>query len=51
MRFVMWLNKGPTDLSTRVQFTDWDEVERFAGRVAAFANGKFRFPAVEVPAI
>jgi menaquinone-dependent protoporphyrinogen oxidase len=40
MRFVMWLNKGPTDLSTRVQFTDWDEVERFAGRVAAFANGK-----------
>lgn len=40
MRFVMWINKGPTDFSTKVQFTDWDEVERFAGRVAAFANGK-----------
>lgn len=35
MRFVMWLNKGPTDLSTKVQFTDWKEVERFAAKVAA----------------
>jgi len=34
MRFVMWINKGPTDPATRVQFTNWDEVERFAGRVA-----------------
>jgi len=40
MRFVMWINKGPTDFSTAVQFTDWDEVERFAGRVAVFANGR-----------
>src|SRR5512139_319614 len=40
MRFVMWINKGPTDFSTKVQFTDWDEVERFAGKVAAFANGE-----------
>jgi len=40
MRFVMWINKGPTDFATKVQFTDWDEVERFAGRVAAFANGR-----------
>jgi len=23
-----------------VQFTNWDEVERFAGRLAAFANGQ-----------
>lgn len=35
MRFVMWINKGPTDLSTRVQFTDWNAVERFAQQVAA----------------
>ena len=34
VRFIMWLNKGPTDLSTKTEFTDWDEVERFAGRVA-----------------
>lgn len=40
MRFVMWINKGPTDFSTKVQFTDWVEVERFAGRVAAFASGQ-----------
>ena len=35
MRFVMWINRGPTDPATRKQFTDWSEVERFAGRVAA----------------
>lgn len=40
MRFVMWLNKGPTDFSTKAQFTNWEEVERFAGRLAAFANGQ-----------
>ena len=39
MRLVMWINKGPTDPATKVQFTDWNEVERFAGRVAALANG------------
>lgn len=33
MRFVMWINGGPTDPSTRKQFTDWDEVDRFAERV------------------
>jgi menaquinone-dependent protoporphyrinogen oxidase len=39
MRLVMWINKGPTDFGTRVQFTDWNEVERFAGRVAQLATG------------
>lgn len=34
MRLVMWVNRGPTDFATKVQFTNWDEVERFAGRVA-----------------
>jgi menaquinone-dependent protoporphyrinogen oxidase len=34
MRLVMWINKGPTDFATKVQFTDWDAVERFAGQVA-----------------
>jgi menaquinone-dependent protoporphyrinogen oxidase len=33
IRFIMRLNKGPTDLSTKVVFTDWDEVGRFAGRL------------------
>jgi menaquinone-dependent protoporphyrinogen oxidase len=38
MRFVMWINKGPTDFSTKVQFTNWDEVDRFAGQVSALTQ-------------
>lgn len=34
IRFIMWLTKGPRDPNTKVEFTDWAEVERFAGRVA-----------------
>ncbi len=26
----MWMNKGPTDLDTQVEFTDWEAVARFA---------------------
>jgi menaquinone-dependent protoporphyrinogen oxidase len=40
MRFVMWINKGPTDFATRVQFTNWEEVERFAGQVEQLAAGR-----------
>lgn len=40
MRLVMWLNHGPTDLATRVQFTDWQQVERFAGQVAQLCDGR-----------
>ncbi len=40
MRFVMWINKGPTDFATRVQFTNWEEVERFAGQVAQLTAGR-----------
>ncbi len=40
MRFVMWINKGPTDFKTRVQFTNWNEVERFAGQVALLAGAR-----------
>jgi menaquinone-dependent protoporphyrinogen oxidase len=39
VRLIMWLNKGPTDLKTKTEFTNWDEVERFAGRVDALARG------------
>lgn len=38
MRFVMRINKGPTDPGTRVTFTDWGEVERYAARVAALVQ-------------
>jgi menaquinone-dependent protoporphyrinogen oxidase len=40
MRLVMWINKGPTDPHARVQFTNWAEVERFAGQVAQLATGR-----------
>jgi len=40
IRFIMRLTGGPTDLHTNVEFTPWDEVRRFAGRVAAMAEGK-----------
>lgn len=38
MRLVMWINKGPTDPRTSVQFTNWDEVERFAAHVAGLTE-------------
>lgn len=37
IRFIMTLTGGPTDLSTDVEYTDWDEVRRFAGRISALA--------------
>ncbi|MCU0939599.1 MAG: menaquinone-dependent protoporphyrinogen IX dehydrogenase [Burkholderiaceae bacterium] len=40
MRFVMWINRGPTDFATKTQFTNWEDVERFAGRVAALVHGR-----------
>lgn len=39
MKLVMWINHGPTDFATRVEFTDWSAVERFAGEVAQLAAG------------
>ncbi len=30
IRLIMWIGKGPTDLNATVEFTDWDEVNRFA---------------------
>lgn len=40
IRFIMWLTKGPTDPQTKAEYTDWQEVERFAERFAALANGR-----------
>lgn len=34
IRFIMRLTGGPTDPATRVEFTDWDAVDRFAGELA-----------------
>ncbi len=40
MRFVMKINRGPTDPGAHVCFTDWDEVARFGERVMALAAGR-----------
>ena len=40
IRLIMTINKGPTDLHTPVEFTNWDEVERYAGRLAELAGGQ-----------
>jgi menaquinone-dependent protoporphyrinogen oxidase len=40
IRFIMTLTKGPTDLHTNVEFTDWDKVREFAARVSDLAAGR-----------
>ena len=39
IQFIMRINKGPTDLHTAVEFTNWNEVDRFAGRIATLTAG------------
>ena len=33
IRFIMWMTKGPTDLSKTYEFTDWDMIDSFAKKV------------------
>ena len=33
IRFIMWMTKGPTALDSKVDFTDWAEVDAFARAV------------------
>ncbi|MEJ2513675.1 MAG: menaquinone-dependent protoporphyrinogen IX dehydrogenase [Gammaproteobacteria bacterium] len=42
IRFIMWITKGPTDPQTKAEYTDWDKVERFAGRMSDLAAGPTR---------
>ena len=35
IRLIMTINKGPTDLHTAHEFTDWQKVDEFAGRIGA----------------
>jgi len=35
IRFIMWITGGPTDPTTKIEYTNWDEVRRFARQVAA----------------
>ncbi len=38
IRLIMWLTGGPTDPHARVEFTDWEEVRRYAQKIAALAT-------------
>lgn len=38
IRFIMRLTGGPTDLQTKVEFTDWDKVRSFAGQLAELSG-------------
>jgi menaquinone-dependent protoporphyrinogen oxidase len=42
IRFIMTLTGGPTDLGTRVEFTDWDRVREFAGEISGLIPGSER---------
>jgi len=30
IRFIMWMTKGPTAPDTNIEFTNWEDVDRFA---------------------
>ena len=39
IRLIMWLTGGPTDPQAKVEFTDWDEVRRYAAKIALLTTG------------
>lgn len=39
IRLIMTITGGPTDLQTKVDYTDWEKVRAFAGQVGALAPG------------
>ncbi len=39
IRFIMWITKGPTDPATKAEYTNWDEVARFAESFGELAVG------------
>jgi menaquinone-dependent protoporphyrinogen oxidase len=39
IRLIMTINKGPTDLHTAHEFTDWEKVDEFAGLIGRQLTG------------
>ncbi|WP_233530542.1 menaquinone-dependent protoporphyrinogen IX dehydrogenase [Gelidibacter salicanalis] len=33
IRFIMWMTKGPTNLNTEIEYTNWDKVNAFYERI------------------
>lgn len=42
IRFIMTLTGGPTDPATRIEFTDWQQVDGLAQRIAELSAGAAR---------
>jgi menaquinone-dependent protoporphyrinogen oxidase len=38
IRFIMWLTHGPTDPKSCTDFTDWDNVDNFARKIAKLGD-------------
>jgi len=38
IRFIMWITRGPTDPTAVVEFTDWAQVDAFAGVIAGLSK-------------
>ncbi|WP_321343711.1 flavodoxin domain-containing protein [Breoghania sp.] len=39
IRLIMTMSRGPTDPSTQIEFTDWDQVEALSQEIARLAKG------------
>ena len=33
IQFIMWMTKGPTDKNTKIEYTDWEKVEKFGEKL------------------
>lgn len=33
IQFIMWITKGPTDKNTKIEYTNWEQVNAFAQRL------------------
>jgi len=37
IRLIMWITKGPTDISKTFEFTDWNKIEEFAQKIKKYS--------------
>ena len=35
IQMIMWMTKGPTDANAVIEYTDWDQVEKFGNKISA----------------
>ncbi len=37
IQFIMWMTKGPTDINSEIEYTDWKKVELFSEKITALS--------------